>query len=114
MTNPQRGNSSFRGTDIHPVELPRNDSGTPSGDSEQERRRQGYMLVGAAMSAGVLVGAVQQAQRGAGTTAVLMGAACAVCLAATELSRRGRLKVAATVFLVGIIALGLPGYLAQV
>ncbi|MEV5613215.1 hypothetical protein [Streptomyces sp. NPDC052225] len=95
------------------MELPHHDNGSPSSGSEQERRRQAYMLVGAVMTAGMLGSLVQQAQRGAGVNAVLAGAACLVCVAATELSRRGRLKIAAAVFLGGIVALGIPGYLIQ-
>ncbi|MFI7010675.1 hypothetical protein [Streptomyces sp. NPDC050145] len=96
----------------------RRSDGRPSPDgsddgSEQERRRQGYLFMGALMAVGMLAAAVQQARKGDGLEAALAGAACLVCLAAVELSRRGRLRLAAAVFLTGVLACGLPGYLAQ-
>lgn len=86
-------------------------SGRESG--EPEDRRRAYILIGVVMAAGMLVGAVRQAQKGAGLMAVLMGVACAVCLTCAELSRRGHVKPAAAAFVTAMIVLGAAGALLQ-
>jgi hypothetical protein len=83
-------------------------------DPEQDLRRRGYILVGVVVAVGMLVTALRQAREGEVLGAVLAGAACLVCAGAAELSRRGRLKVAAVVLVGGVVVLGMPGYLGVV